>query len=654
MPSCHCTDISLAFGHRTILEGVNFSISSSDRVALAGANGSGKSTLLKIIAGELAPDSGKVTVEKETRISYLPQSGAAMREANLYDEAERAFDPIRGLFEEMRQLEEALGSHKEESDETGRILTRYNMLHEKIEHLEYYSREQKIFRVLSGLGFKKEDFRNPVKSFSSGWQMRIALARVLLENPDIMLLDEPTNYLDLEARNWLEGFLKDYKGGVFIVSHDRIFLDANVNRVAEVYLRKLTVYQGNYTTYEKKREADLESVIGAYNRQQEEISKTEMFIRRFRYNSSKAKLVQSRVRFLEKLIRIEKPPAMPKIHFSFPPPPQSGECVLEAEGLSKSYGSKHVMDNVSFKLMRGEHLVLLGPNGAGKTTLIKMIAGLLSPDSGKIIYGKGVTPGVFLQDQLDIGIENVTIIDKLESSAPIELIPRMRTLLGSFLFSGDDIYKLTNVLSGGEKSRLLLLELLLHPANLLLLDEPTNHLDLISKDVLLDALTHHKATVIFVSHDPYFIRNCATKVVELGEGKATYYYGDYDYYLYRKEKEALGEAENLNGRDAKKKDVEEGSASDGKTNREEDKKKRNFIKKLEKENIELLDQLEKSEALHKTLEEEMGKEEVYMNGEKMKEVRRKIAENTDEYNVLLARWEDGEKKMRESTGESGV
>ncbi len=648
MPSCHLADISISFGHRTVLESVSFSVSSQDRVALAGANGSGKSTLMKIVAGIMQPDSGKLTIERGTRIAYLPQSGAQATGATLYDEAESAYDDAKALIEETRRLEETLSSHDETSENTDELLARHHRLQEKIAELDYHSREREIHRVLTGLGFAKDDFSKNPSSFSSGWQMRIALARVLLEKADILLLDEPTNYLDLEARNWLEGYLADFRGGALIVSHDRYFLDRNVHAVAELYLRKLTVYRGNYTKYEERREQELESIGKAYTEQEEEIAKTEMFIRRFRYNSSKAKLVQSRIRFLENIVRIEKPPAMRKMHFSFPKPPESAELVLDVQSVSKAYGERKALDNASFTLSRGERLVLLGPNGAGKTTLVKILAGLLPPDSGSVRYGKGTATGCFLQDRMDALSEDISIIEKIESVAPTELIPRLRTLLGAFLFSGDDIYKRLSVLSGGERSRLLLIELLLRPANLLLLDEPTNHLDLASKDILLDAIRNYNATIVFVSHDPYFIKQCATKVLELDHGNATYYYGDYDYYLYRKEHPA-GSTEPAPEKKEKPVAVSEGRAA-----REEEKKKRNLLKRLEKEGEELLVKIEAAESSLAGTEARMSDEEVYSSGEKMKEVKREIDLKKKACDELMAAWEENERKIKELKGELGA
>ncbi|MBN2535617.1 MAG: ABC-F family ATP-binding cassette domain-containing protein [Spirochaetales bacterium] len=641
MPSVHCLHTSISFGVKKILDDINFSISIGDRIALSGANGSGKTTLMRIISGEIKPDSGEVVHEKNTRVSYLPQVGVTFPDITIWEGAEKAFDEMKPVFTEMKELEEKLESCKKETPETGLILERYHYLHETIIESEYYTRNGTIHRVLTGLGFKEKDFEQPIASFSSGWQMRIALAKVLLEKPDIMLLDEPTNYLDLEARNWLEDFLLSFKGGICIVSHDRFFLDVTVNRIAEIYQRKVSFYQGNYSEYENKRSKEMEKAIDTYTRQQEEIAKTELFIKRFRYNSSKAKLVQSRILYLEKLDRLEKPPGVQRIHFSFAQPKRSGDIVLEVRDVNKSYGTVQALNRINFTLARGERLSLVGPNGAGKSTLMRILSKQESPDNGTVHYGSNVSTGFFSQDQGEETSKSISIIEELESIAPTEMIPHLRHLLGAFLFTGDDIYKSLSVLSGGERSRVLLLKLLLNPANLLLLDEPTNHLDIESKNILLDALKEYTATIIFVSHDRYFIQHLATKVLELEQGRPRLYYGDYDYYLYRKKQmqgsEEQGNPEKIEG---KKKEIKKNTKT-----HEEEKKRKNRLKKLKEDEDEITRQLDELHTSVKKLEMLLVDEDVYRDGGKVKEVKTRIEEKKQEHDVLFARWEEIEKEI---------
>lgn len=641
MPAVHCLHTSISFGPRQILDEINFSISTGDRIALSGANGSGKTTLMRIISGEIKPDSGEVVYEKNTRVSYLPQIGVTFPDISIWAGAEKAFDEMKPIFAEMKSLEEKLESCKKETPETVLMLERYNYLHETILNSNYYTRKGIIHRVLTGLGFAEKDFEKPAADFSSGWQMRVALAKVLLEKPDIMLLDEPTNYLDLEARNWLEDFLLSFKGGVLIVSHDRFFLDMTVNRIAEIYGRKVSFYQGNYSAYEKKRSKEMEKAIGAYKRQQEEISRIELFIKRFRYNSARAKLVQSRIQYLENLDRLEKPPGLRKIHFSFVKPERSGDIVLDVKDVNKSYGKIQALNRINFTLTRGERLVLTGPNGAGKSTLMRILSKQEPPDQGTVLYGKNVSVGFFSQDQMEETPESLSIIEELESIAPTEMIPHLRNLLGAFLFTGDDIYKLLSVLSGGERSRILLLKLLLHPANLLLLDEPTNHLDMISKNILLDALKEYSATMIFVSHDRYFIQNLATKVLELECGRPRLYYGDYEYYLHRKKQMQHNRGpENPGKTELKKKDTKKNTQT-----HEEEKKRKNRLKKLKEDENGIARKLDVLHAEVEKLEMLLVDEEVYRDGEKVKEVKIRIKEKKKEHDELFTRWEKIEKEI---------
>ncbi|MBN1699731.1 MAG: ABC-F family ATP-binding cassette domain-containing protein [Spirochaetales bacterium] len=640
MPSVNLYDISVSFGAERILESVNLSIAAKDRLALTGANGSGKTTLMRIIAGEVVPDSGRIVREKDTRVGYLPQTGVTFRDMTVAAAVERSFDEITPLLEEMREIESRLESVKKDSEETCALLEHYHYLHETIITSEYYSREEAIHRVLTGLGFSEEEFHKPISSFSSGWQMRIALACVLLGKPDIMMLDEPTNYLDIEARQWLKTFLNSFEGGILIVSHDRFFLDEVVGKVAEIYGRKVTVYTGNYTAYERKRAAELERIIESYKRQQEEISKIELFIKRFRYNSSKAKLVQSRIHYLEKLDRIEKPPGLRSIHFQFPSPPPPGDMVVEVDGLGKSYNGKEVFGGVSFVLKRGERLVLTGINGAGKSTLIGILAGTLEPDAGIIRYGSNVATGYFSQDHLSGMKKETSIIDELESSAPTEMIPHLRNLLGAFLFGGNDVYKSLSVLSGGEQSRIHLIKLLLNPANLLLLDEPTNHLDMVSNNILLDVLKNSGATLVFVSHDRYFIRQLATKVYELESGKGTLYHGDYEYYLWKKASFSINQKLEETDQTGKKR------PDDVRSKREADRQKKNRLRKLKEEEAEILTNIERLGTEKKGFEHSMADESVYRDGERMKSLKEKLSDCERAHARLFERWEQVEEEIR--------
>ncbi|MDR1617774.1 MAG: ATP-binding cassette domain-containing protein, partial [Treponema sp.] len=539
--------ISLAFGDRDILKEASLSLSAGSRACLAGANGSGKSTLMKVIAGKAAADSGDLALKKGTRISYLPQSDTAMEEPErrgrkLRDEAESAYGAVRAMLERMEAVGRELENVKDGGGRTAPLLEEYHRLEEAVENSGYYRREAEIAMVLGGLGFSEGDLERTTGEFSGGWRMRIALARALLEKPDILLLDEPTNYLDIEARSWLETWLGNFPGGCLLVSHDRYFLDVTVNEVYELFQGRLKRYAGNYSAYEKIRQVETESLLKRYAEQQEEIARTEALIRRFRYKASKAAFAQELVKRLEKLespeVRIEIPESMKRIAIRFPPPPHSGRIVLSLEGAGKSYGSRRVLSGLDLTVESGERLVVAGRNGAGKTTLLRILAGMDRHFEGTLKYGAGVAAGYFSQDTAEQPGSGGRIIDLLEAEAPTALVPRLRDMLGAFLFRGDDVYKNVSVLSGGEQSRLALLRILLKPVNLLILDEPTNHLDLHSKDILLDALSQFSGAIVFVSHDRFFMEALSTKTLELSPGRHRLFYGDYGYYLDRLEREA--------------------------------------------------------------------------------------------------------------------
>ena len=651
MKTIQISDVQLAFGDRTVLKDIQLTLTTKSRAALTGGNGSGKSTLMKIISGDMQSDSGTIAVQKGTRASYLPQSGKKFSGSTLYAEAETAFTELHSLVEEKSQIELQLGTVDKEDKTTRSLLERQHEIEERLLNADYYNREKEIEQVLIGLGFYRSDFEKDCEKFSGGWQMRIALAKILLEHPDILLLDEPTNYLDLEARNWLEEFLRNYKGGFLIVSHDRYFLDTTVEETYELFMARLTRYPGNYSAYLKRREQEIQELQQQYERQQEEIARVNAFIQKFRYNASKAKQVQSRIKYLEKLEPIELPQHMQKIHFSFPPAPHSGKKVLELSQVSKSYDNNTVLENLTLEVMRGEKLVVTGVNGAGKSTLLRIIAGVDTEYRGELRYGAGVEAGYFSQEQRELEENPTAIIDLFEAEAPTDLVPKLRNLLGAFLFQGDDIYKPLNVLSGGERSRIALLRLLLQPHNLLILDEPTNHLDIHSKDVLLDALTNFKGTLIFVSHDRYFIEQLATRVLELSANGARNFPGDYQYYLYRLEKEAAPDGEHNGSQSAKPAKLEksqglvEGSApeNNGGNNKErytQLKQQKNRLRKLESEEEKLLKNLEELENEHSRIQAEMAKPEVYSDGEKVRQLQRKMEENEASQSRISEQWEN--------------
>ena len=644
MKTIQISDVQLAFGDRTVLKDVQLTLTTKSRAALTGGNGSGKSTLMKIISGDMQADSGTIAIQKGTRAAYLPQSGKKFAGFTLYNEAETAFTELHALVEEKSRIETQLGGVKQEDKSTRNLLERQHEIEERLLNADYYNREKEIEQVLLGLGFYRSDFDKNCENFSGGWQMRIALAKILLEHPDIMLLDEPTNYLDLEARNWLEEFLRGYKGGFLIVSHDRYFLDTTVEETYELFMARLTRYPGNYSTYLRRREQEIQELQQQYERQQEEIARVNAFIQKFRYNASKAKQVQSRIKYLEKLEPIELPQHMQKIHFSFPPAPNRGKKVLELNSISKSYDTHTVLDHLNLEVQRGEKLVVTGVNGAGKSTLLRIIAGVDPDYSGEIRYGAGVAAGYFSQEQRDLEENPTPIIDLFEAEAPTELVPKLRNLLGAFLFQGDDIYKPLKVLSGGERSRIALLRLLLQPHNLLILDEPTNHLDIHSKDVLLEALTRYQGTLVFVSHDRYFIEHLATRVLELSTQGARNFPGDYQYYLYRLEQEAARNDEHsapLQAAKPKQKAVAEPelASEDNKQRYEQVKQKKNRLRKLESEEEKLLKQLEELEEEHRRIQAQMAKPEVYSDGAKIKQLQTEMEHNEASQNRIAEQWE---------------
>ncbi len=642
------SNVSVAFGARDLIKSATLTLMEGSRAALAGPNGAGKSTLMKIAVGQFKPDTGDIAITKGARISYLPQTNVTLGRGSVLEEAELAFSHIAEMMKRQEELGRQLQAKDLDERLTSRLLEEFDDIGRAVESSGYFRRAERIAEVLRGLGFADKDFGKMTTELSGGWQMRLALSKVLLEDPDIMLLDEPTNYLDLEARTWLEGFLRAYRGGVLLVSHDRYFLDVTVNEVYELFNGKLSRYPGTFSGYEDRRAKELDAIFEQWERQQEEIQKLEDFIRRFRYKATKATQVQSRIKVLEKIVPIEIPEGMKHIHFKFPQAPHSGKIAVRLENIGKSYGALRVIDNFSLEIERGRKMAFVGPNGAGKSTLMRLLAGTDKDFEGSITLGSGIEIGYFAQDSAEKMSSNRTVEEEAETVCPNELNPKLRNMLGAFLFRGDDVEKSVSVLSGGERSRLALLKMLLHPANLLILDEPTNHLDLTSKDVLLEALRSFEGTVLFVSHDRGFIADLADMVLELEAGTTPrLYYGDYAYYLEKKAalaaaaadaaQDPYGPARNAAAAVAAAAPVPAISAQEP-PSWEEEKSRKARYRKLMKREEELLARLETVSEEKKKLENAMAQPLNYSDGAKVKKILASIADFETEASALNEEW----------------
>ncbi len=649
------SQVSLAFGDRDILKNVSVNLQSGTKAALTGANGAGKSTLIKVMAGLVQPDDGKRIAEKGARVAYLPQSGLTHHGCTIREEADKAFQFGYDLQKELDEIGDKL---KENTDDQAELLERHDKIINELEDSGWNRRNVLAEQVLIGLGFKQEDLDRNCEEFSGGWQMRIALAKSLMVNPDILLLDEPTNYLDIDAREWLETFLGNFKGGFLLVSHDRYFLDHTINEVYELFNGDLKKYSGNFSHYEKVREVELETLMREYEKQQAEIQHLQDFIDRFGVKATKAAQAQERQKQLDKIMENEIviPETMKKIHFKFPAAPHSGRLVVTLEGITKSYdGQRKVIDNLGLVLENGDRLVVAGHNGAGKSTLLRIIAGVDPNFEGNVKLGAGVSIGYFSQDNAESLKGSQTVLEAIEAEAPLELIPKVRDMLGAFLFRGDDVFKKIDMLSGGEKSRVALLKLLLRPVNLLILDEPTNHLDMHSKDVLLQALKDFGGTVIFVSHDRGFIEDLSTRVLELTPGAFRIFPGDYKYYMQRLEDEKNGVVGEFNAGTAASKAADkpqkessataEKAVSASKLSWEEQKKAEAERRKAEKAVAAIEAEIEKAEKEKAEAENKMADPEVYSNGEKAKAVQKEINELSEKLEELNLQWMEAEEKL---------
>ena len=528
------TEAGKRFGHKLLFDSLDWLITPKERTGLVGGNGTGKSTLLKTLFGQEQLDYGSLAAARGIRIGYLPQEGLEVSGRTIFAECLSVFASVQDLERELEELATRMGELDPASEDYRQVADRFERADSEFRSRDGYTIEAQVGTVLTGLGFNKQDWLRQTEEFSGGWQMRIALAKLLLERPNLLLLDEPTNHLDLEARNWLEDYLSNYEFAYVLISHDRYFLDVTVSKIAEIWNKRVHFYTGSYKKYRQQKAERLAQLEGAHKNQQDKIQQLEAFINRFRYQTTKAKQVQSRIKELEKIERIELPPEEKTIHFSFPQPKASGRVVATFKNVAKSYGEKQVLKNVDFTIERGDRIALVGVNGAGKSTLMKLLSGTEPLTAGEYVLGHNVDLDYFAQDQYKELNAEARVLDDLTEAAPRTTTTELRNLLGCFLFNEDDVFKRIAVLSGGERNRYALARMLLHPANFLLLDEPTNHLDLRAKDVLLEALEKFTGTVMFVSHDRYFIENLANRVFEVADGTVHVYPGNFADYLWRK------------------------------------------------------------------------------------------------------------------------
>ena len=644
-------NLSIQYGDKHLFKNISARINGRDRIGLVGVNGAGKSTLLKILAGTSDIEDGVVSCSNRATCGYLPQEIVGLEPGkSLYESAESAFAPLLAKQKKLDQINHQLASASLDPASINNLIKLQGELQHDLDHSNIFQMQASIEKVLMGLGFKENDFDQDCQSFSGGWLMRLMLAKQLLASPSFLFLDEPTNHLDLETLTWLEDFLSSYPGALIIVSHDRAFLDNMTNITWELSLGDLTVYKGNYSSYVEKKEERLLIQRAAYANQQAKIDQTKRFVERFRAKSTKAKQVQSRVKQLEKMDLIELEVTERNISFTFPPSPPSGRLAIDVRDVSKSYDDKPVFNKINFELQRGDKLAIVGVNGAGKSTLVKILAGLVPKDSGTIQLGHNVSLSYFGQHQAQELAPEYTVLETLTHIEAEKTITQTRSLLGAFLFRGDDVDKKVQVLSGGEKSRLALAKMIATPANLLIMDEPTNHLDMMSQEILQDALAQYDGSIIIVSHNRFFLDHFVNKVLEIKNGKATLYEGNLSRYLEKinQDKSAACFFDQPEEKTEKK---DETSVSDRKKVRQQQAKIRQEksvrLKPLQKKISQMEKEIDKLEAAKTALETEMADPELYNDQDVFAEKSKQYASVERKLERLYQQWEETQEKVEE-------
>lgn len=637
-------NVSVQFGGKFLFKDFNFKIHSNDRICLVGANGSGKSTLLKIIQGEILPETGEIQKQKRISIGYLPQDNVVHRGKTLIDEAKSALTNITTLKEKESYLLNQLNDQSINDETREEFIYQLGEVHNRLEELDYYSTSSRIEKILIGLGFTEEDFERLTDTFSLGWQMRIALSKILISQNDLLLMDEPTNHLDLDSLQWLIGFLNSSKCALMIVSHDKFFVNSVTNRTLEIFQNKISGYKGNYDSYLNFKEERNELLENQYEQQQKKIKETERFIDRFRYKATKAKQVQSRIKQLEKIELLELPSDKKEIRIRFPEAPFSGKVNIELKNIYKSYDDKIIFENLDFTVNRKDKIAFVGPNGAGKTTLSKIIAGIETIQKGERKVGHNTIISHYAQDVADQLTPDMDIIETLDGISDQLTIGGLRNLLGSFLFTGDDVFKKVGVLSGGEKSRVALAKILLTKANLIILDEPTNHLDITSKKILQQALMNFSGSIILISHDIDFLKPIVNKTVEIKDRRINIFEGDIEYYLYKK---SLNE---ISSSDLKRKSELTISANRKEQKKREAEQRQKFYTATKELKLRI-SELEKSihllENTQKDLERLLSVPETYADLNFANEKNSEYSKNKIELDKNLSEWENLTSKLVE-------